>query len=94
MSISDENYEKICEAAGMADFVEGRAVFPTVDVLVREIEFARAALDNNNRYWIGRTGPSQRDLSQQAARQRWRSYVSGRSRSGLASREDSKEKRS
>jgi hypothetical protein len=72
VSISDEDCEKICEAVGMADFVDGRVVLPTVDALVREVEFARSALDANNKYWIGRTGPTQGDLDRQAARLRCR----------------------
>jgi hypothetical protein len=71
MRVTDEDYERICEAAGMMDFIDGSPVFPTVPDLVREVEYARAALDNNNNYWIGRTGPAQCDLDSQAARGRW-----------------------
>jgi hypothetical protein len=70
----------VVEAVGVADFVDGRVVLPTVDALVREVELARSALDTNNNYWIGRTVPTQDDLDRQAARSRWRAHVSERSR--------------
>jgi hypothetical protein len=78
--ITDEDYERICEAAGMMDCVDGVPVFPSVADLVKEVEYARAALDTSNNYWIGRTGPAQSDLDSQAARGRWLRYVSDRDR--------------
>lgn len=86
MKITDEDYEKICEAAGVADFVDGQPVFPTVDELVRVIERGRSLADACDRYWSNRTRLTQGDLSREGARKRWLVHILERSRSGSGGR--------